>query len=181
MHHIAAQIDKLGVPQPAVLELCCGAGLLAETLLPALPTARYVGIDVNPPFLDTARARLEPWQERVTLLCADLNGETWPQELADAGAPARFDAVVSLQSLHDLGGEPEVARMYAMAQSVLRPGGLFLNADLIVAPGQELPDNPGRRSVVRHLALLNDCGYTNTAFTLEVGDFGVVVGFSPET
>lgn len=179
MNHIVAQIDALNVPQLAVLELCCGAGLLAATLLDALPSARYVGIDVNPSFLDAARERLHPWRDRATLLCSDLNRDGWLHDLADSGAPAPFDAVVSMQSLHDLGGEPEVARIYAMAQQVLRPGGLFLNADLIVEPGEELPDNPGRRSVPRHLELLNTYGYTNSECTMKTGGFGAVVGFAP--
>lgn len=179
MDHIAAQIAAQGKENAVVLELCCGAGLLAWTLLDTHPNLQYVGVDFNPPFLNAARERLNSWPERVTLLCADLNRDAWPQQLIDDGAPEDVDAIVSMQSLHDLGGEPEVANVYARAQRLLRPGGLFLNADFIVAQGEELPNNPGRRSVPRHLELLTQHGYTNATCSLETEGFGVVQGFAP--
>jgi hypothetical protein len=50
-----------------------------------------------------------------------------------------------------------------------------VNADLVVAPGEELPDNPGRRSIGRHLELLQAHGYSTVACTLAAGGFGVLV------
>ena len=73
--------------------------------------------------------------------------------------------------------EPEPAT--TLARSLLAPGGLLLNADLVVPPGQDNPDKPGRRTVARHLELLHSHGYERVACTLEQGEFGCVVGFSP--
>jgi len=179
MVHIAAQVKALPVAAPHVLELCCGTGLLAETLLDALPTARYTGIDFSQPFLDAARARLDRFADRATLIQADLNRAAWLNLLKAHGADGCFHAIVSMQSLHDLGGEPQVNRIYRLARDRLLPDGLFLNADLIVQPGEELPDNPGRRSIARHMELLESHGYCNVACTLERGGFGCVVGFAP--
>ena len=58
------------------------------------------------------------------------------------------------------------------------PGGLFLNADLVVPSGVERADNPGRRSIERHLELLQAHQYQRVSATLDVGEFGVVVGYA---
>ncbi|MEZ4868857.1 MAG: class I SAM-dependent methyltransferase [Caldilineaceae bacterium] len=171
-----AQQRTLAAAPLQVLELCAGPGMLAELICTALPTARYVGVDFSPPFLAYARRRLAAYAPRITLLEADLNEDDWSARLADRGVSSFFHAIVSLQSLHDLGGEPELARAYTQARALLTPRGLFLNADLIVAPGEELADNPGRRAIPRHLELLTQAGYTDVQCTLETGGFGCVVG-----
>ena len=181
--HIAQQVvhtaDHLNTAAPHVLELCCGPGMLAEALLVALPTMRYVGIDLSPTLLEFTRQRIRLHDGRIMLIQANLNENAWLDQLAVYDAASRFHAIVTMQSLHDLGGEPEVSRIYGLARELLVPGGLFLNADLVVAPGVELPNNPGRRSIARHLALLEQHGYTNSHSTLTVAGFGCVVGNRP--
>jgi hypothetical protein len=176
--HIVAQLQTLAAEPLHLLELAPGAGLLAERLLTALPHLHYVGIDSSAPMLAAVRERLHAYGERAVILDHDLNGESWLGHLTHYGVAGCFHAVVSLQSIHDLGGELQVSRIYRLARELLLPGGLFLNADLIVQPGEELPDNPGRRSVVRHLELLQAAGYRELACTLETGGFGVVIGRS---
>ncbi|MCP4360348.1 MAG: hypothetical protein GY796_20260, partial [Chloroflexi bacterium] len=87
--------------------------------------------------------------------------------------------IVSMQSLHDLGDEAAVNRIYGLAKSLLVPGGLFLNADLIVPPQQDKPGNPGRRSISRHLELLQAQDYRQVTCTLARGEFGCFVAFAP--
>ena len=173
--HIADLILALGQPQPQALELCCGFGRLAEVLLTVVPKLHYTGVDVSPPFLEFARQQLAVYPQ-VQLLEVDLNDEAWPQ-LVTAASPARFHAIVSLQSLHDVGDETAVSRVYALAKSLLLPGGFFLNADLIVAEGESLPNNPGRLTLARHLHLLQEHGYGNVACPLAAGGFGCVIGW----
>jgi SAM-dependent methyltransferase len=176
MHHIVEQVGVLSFAPLHLLELCPGAGVLAEQLLHQLPTLHYVGIDSSPPMLAYGRARLAAWGKRATIFAADLNTDGWLAQVAEQGADGKFHAIVSLQSLHDLGGEAEVDRIYGLARALLVRGGLFLNADLIVAPGEELPNNPGRRSIGRHLELLQAHGYNEVSCTLAAGGFGVLVG-----
>lgn len=181
--HIAQQVAKtaarLNTAEPHVLELCCGPGVLAEALLTAQPTIRYMGIDLSPTLLEFTHQRLQSHANRVTLIQANLNEDTWLAQLENCATAPPFHAIVTMQSLHDLGGEPEVSRIYGLARDLLTPGGLFLNADLIVAPGAELPNNPGRRSIARHLELLEQHGYTNSHNTLTVGGFGCVSANRP--
>lgn len=174
VRHVGQAVAALPFPNPHVVELGTGAGTLAERLLAEPSQVVYTGIDFSQPLLASARRRLNVYQERVNLCQADLNQDEWPQCLDHP-----IHAIVSMQSLHDLGGETEVDRIYGLAQELLVPGGLFLNADLIVEPGQELPDNPGRRSVPRHLELLRAHGYERVACSLEVGGFGCFVAFAP--
>lgn len=175
MHHISRQIAALPFSAPHVVELGLGPGLLAELLLTELPQITYTGLDFSALLLATARERLAPFGDRVRLIHADLNADAWPDHLS-----GKIQAIVSMQALHDLGGESQVNRIYRMAKALLVPDGLFLNADLVVPPGQDRPDNPGRRSIPRHLELLRSHGYERISCTLELSDFGCVVGFAPE-
>jgi SAM-dependent methyltransferase len=174
MQHIGQQIAALPFPRPQVVELGLGPGLLAEVLLARLPQITYTGLDFSEVLLACARARLARFADRVEIIRTDLNQDGWTMQLS-----ARPQAMISMQSLHDLGGEGEVNRIYRLARELLGPGGLFLNADLTVPPGQDLPDNPGRRSVSRHLELLTSHGYERVACTLQVADFGCFVAFTP--
>lgn len=177
VQHIVQQVSDLAFSPPHVLELCSGAGLLAEQLLRALPAVEYTGIDFLQAMVDATQARLAGFGAHATLFQADLNKDEWLAQLALQGGQGKFHAIISMQSLHDLGGEPEVGRIYQLARSLLLPGGLFLNADLIVIPGEELPDNPGRLTISRHLALLQAQGYKHIKHTFDSGGFGCVIGF----
>lgn len=178
MEHIIKQLDALPFAPLHLLEFCIGPGALAEQMLRRLPHLQYTGIDLLQPFINLSQQRLAPFTQQVRLFQANLNEEGWPDLLKGRGDHGRFHAIVSLQSLHDLGGEREVDRVYGVAKRLLMPGGLFLNADLIVQPGEELPDNPGRRTIARHRELLQGHGYQGVACTLATDGFGCVVGFN---
>lgn len=177
IQHIIQQVSDLAFSPLYILELCSGAGLLAEQLLRALPKVEYTGIDFLQAMVDATQARLTGLGVRATLFQADLNGDEWLAQLAPQGEQGKFHAIISMQSLHDLGGEPEVNRIYRLAHSLLLPGGLFLNADLTVVPGEELPDNPGRLTISRHLALLQAQGCKHVKNTFNNGGFGCIIGF----
>lgn len=174
MQHIGQQIAALPFPRPHIVELGLGPGQLAEALLDRMPQLSYTGLDFSELLLTCAQERLARFAERLEIIRVDLNQDGWTTQLS-----ARPQAIISMQSLHDLGGENEVNRIYRLARDLLVPGGLFLNADLIVPPGQDRPDNPGRRSVPRHLELLTSHGYDRVACTLQVTGFGCFVGFAP--
>lgn len=177
VQHITALVTGLGQAQPQVLELCCGPGRLAAALLSTVPDLHYTAVDLSPPFLEFARQRLAEYSERAALFEGDLSEAIWPTLVAARGNGGRFHAIVSLQSLHDVGDEGAISRVYGLVKPLLLPGGFFLNADLIVAAGEELPNNPGRLPIARHLDLLREQDYTNVACPLAVGGFGCVIGW----
>ncbi len=176
VQHIKEQINALPFSSPQVVELCAGHGVLAEALLTWLPHIRYIGFDSSALLLNVAQDRLIPFGNRAQLIGADLNTNDWLRHL-----DGDIQAIVSMQSLHDLGGEVEVNRIYRLAKERLVPGGLFLNADLVVSPGQDKPNIPGRRSIPRHLELLRSHGYERVTCTLEQGEFGCCVAFVANT
>jgi SAM-dependent methyltransferase len=174
MQHIVAQLKALPFAELQVVELGPGPGLLAELLLGELPWLTYTGFDSSKLLLAFARTKLAPFGQRARLIQADLNTESWLTQLPD-----QIQAIISLQALHDLGEEGHINRIYGLAQRLLVPGGLLLNADFVVPPGQDDLEQPGRRSIPRHLELLQAQGFERVACTLETGQFGCLVGFAP--
>lgn len=174
MQHLAVQLKALPFPALQVVELGPGPGLLAELLLHELPQMHYTGFDSSDLLLAHAQNQLAPFGPRARLIQADLNAGDWLAHL-----PAEVNAFISLQALHDLGDESHINRVYGLARRLLVPGGLLLNADFVVSPGQDNPDQPGRRSIPRHLELLHAHGFERVSCTLELGQFGCIVGFAP--
>jgi cyclopropane fatty-acyl-phospholipid synthase-like methyltransferase len=168
--HILAQIMQMPYADPHVVEFCTGPGMLAETLLAGQASLRYTGLDISDPLLTYAQARLAPYRDRLELIEADLNADEWPPLVKKP-----VHAAVTMQSLHDLGDESHVARIYAMARTLLTPGGLFINADLLDWTVQEPGTNPGRLSTERHMELLTELGFVEVTCSLQLGGFGCFV------
>ncbi|HEX8796666.1 MAG TPA: methyltransferase domain-containing protein [Polyangiaceae bacterium] len=97
-----------------VVDQGCGAGRLTEVLLDRLPRGRVVAIDASEAMLETARARLVRFGERVSFVRADA--ATWV-------APAPVDAVFSTATYHWV--KDHEALFVSVARS-LRPGGLLV-------------------------------------------------------
>ncbi len=102
-----------------ILELGVGTGETARRVLGRNPAARLTGIDESPPMLERARAFLPP--------SADLR----VGRLQDRLPAGPFDAVVSALAVHHL-TPAEKRDLFARVASVLRPGGLFVLADVVV-------------------------------------------------
>jgi SAM-dependent methyltransferase len=163
--HLSRQL--VDAPGVHVVELCAGAGALAEQLLSDHPQITYTGIDITPPLLNLARSRLAPFAGRVTWLEADLNQDEW---LGQISRPVH--AFVSLQSIHDLGDEAAVARIMGLVARNLAPKGQFIYADMLLADPPEENPNPGKLSVPRHLELLRAAGFATSSCTWTVSVFG---------
>ncbi len=173
MSHICHQIEQLQIEDPTVVELCIGPGQLAETLCNIIPRINYIGLDFIQPFLDFTAAKLLIDGKFV---CANLTGAEWPNLLKNASQTGRIDAIVSMQSLHDVGDADQIASIYAQCQKLLGKEGLFINADLITQEGDEANARPGRLTVPHHLELLQAAGYASTGCSLRTAQFGVCFG-----
>lgn len=110
--------------EPRILDLAGGTGSITIRALDRFPKATSVVLDVDAALLAIAAGTFEG-DERAQVLTADLASRDWPQALGD---DAEFDAVLTATALHWLTPE-RVAGVYAEAASVLRPGGIFANAD----------------------------------------------------
>ncbi len=111
-------------PSPArILDLGCGPGSLAREFLRAFPEAHVIGIDFDPTLLVLARARLAEFGARARCILASLRDPSWVNSVIGP-----FDAVVSATALHWL-DDISLSRLYGELGQLLRPGGIFLNAD----------------------------------------------------
>lgn len=106
-----------------VLDLGAGTGLLAAMIRAAHPDTRLMLVDLAPAMLDQARGRF-----------AGATGiEYRVADYAERPPAGPFDLVVSALSIHHL-ADPAKRRLFAALHAALAPGGLFVNADQVLAP-----------------------------------------------
>ena len=155
-----------------VLELGTGTGETARRLLEAHPDAFLVGVDSSAEMLAVAGAALPT--ERVDLRVGAIE-EPLPE--------GPFDLVASALCVHHLSG-PEKADLFGRVLSVLRPGGRFVLADVVVpvdpveattplTPGFDRPS-----SLSDQVAWLLDAGF-EVRVCWSSGDLAVVAADAP--
>ncbi|WP_127504280.1 class I SAM-dependent methyltransferase [Actinoplanes solisilvae] len=116
-------------PAPRVLDLAGGTGTISLRTLARFPRARVTVLDQDPVLMAIAAASL---RDRAEVVDADLGDPGWRAKLPEEG----FDAVLTATALHWLPAE-RVATLYGEIREVLRPGGIFVNADHM--PEESLP------------------------------------------
>jgi SAM-dependent methyltransferase len=123
LKHLAWLVAATQPPTASVVDVGCGTGSVTAAVLRALPDSRAVGVDLDPAMLVLAEARLKAFGDRVRLVQADLREPAWMEAVE-----APVDAVLSATTLHWLGPE-QLRELYRQLADLLRPGGLFANAD----------------------------------------------------
>jgi trans-aconitate methyltransferase len=117
-------LDEWGGPDsPAIADLGAGTGLLSAMVARNLTKARLHLIDASEKMLAQARARFAD-DTRFTYAVMDYTID--PIE-------GPWDAIVSALSIHHLGDDAKHA-VYRRIFDALAPGGIFINADQIMAP-----------------------------------------------
>ena len=112
-----------------ILDVGAGYGPVSAFILDRYPHATCVAQDGSEPMLRRARQLVSTYGDRITLHQSDLFEANWlPGELGP------FDAVVSSSCLHNLRDFKRIREIYGEIHAHLKPGGAFLNADLINAP-----------------------------------------------
>ena len=120
---VAGALAETDAERPDVLDLGAGTGLFASFIRQRYPEARLTLVDLSERMLDVARARFEG-DPRVRFVVADYT------KLEGA---ASYDLIVSSLSIHHLTDE-EKAALYRNVYAMLRPGGIFVNADQVLGP-----------------------------------------------
>ena len=173
---IIREIQRIEAENPTVAELCIGSGQLARAMCEAVPKIQYVGLDFMQPFIDFTAGNHVIQGVNAAFVCADLTADEWPSLLSNAASSAPFNAIVSMQSLHDVGGSESTSHIYQQCQRLLSPKGFLINADLITQVGDEENARPGRLTVPHHLELLSKAGFTTSSCLFQNDLFGICIG-----
>jgi tRNA (cmo5U34)-methyltransferase len=111
-----------------VLDLGAGTGLLTAAVAEAYPDTRFELLDGSAEMLAEAQQRLG---ERVDAVHV--------QDMASGLPAGPFDAVISALAIHHL-EDADKRVLFGRVREVLRPGGLFVNAEQVAGPTPELAD-----------------------------------------
>jgi cyclopropane fatty-acyl-phospholipid synthase-like methyltransferase len=129
---MAAELSAARVAPIRVLELGSGPGMLAEQLLGAVDAiGEYTLFDFSEPMHELARRRLAAHTARCRHVEGSFLTEHWPSLLHP-----RYDAVVSLQAVHELRDAALIPLLYRRArEELLTAGGVVLVADMVNLAG----------------------------------------------
>ena len=129
-----------------ILDLGCSVGHQTLPWARAYPNASVTGIDVAAPCLRYAHGRAQAQGVTAHFAQADATALPYPD--------ANFDLVFSSMFLHELPLK-DIAKVFAEAKRVLRPGGMLLHYEL--PPNNQLPAYDG-------FYLDWDCWYNNEPY-----------------
>ena len=113
-----------------VLDVGAGYGVVTEEVLRCFPRARVTLVDFSEPMFEHARRRLESHSAQLAFVLGDLRNAQWTTRV---GGP--FDLAVSAIAIHNLRDHGLIAACYRAVRSVLKPGTMFLDSDLVSFSG----------------------------------------------
>lgn len=138
----AALAGSDGEAPRLIIDVGAGPGGFLVAMLSAYPDARAVWLDLSSEMEAMARRALEPFGPRVSYVLGDMT------RLTELELPKGADVLVTSRASHHLDAA-ELARFYAEAASLLRPGGWLLNLDHVRPPeGWEVRYRATRRLLV---------------------------------
>ena len=150
-----------------VLELGSGPGFLAETVLSECPDlASYTLFDFSEPMLAMSRERLAGFP-RAEFVLGDFKAPGW-QRGSFGSRQEPYDAVISMQAVHEIRHKRHVPGLYREVRDLLRPEGCLLVAD-------HTPVEDSLRSSSLHmtadeqLAALIQAGFSKPHLVLTIG------------
>lgn len=130
-------VAEVAGPEPrSVLDLACGPGSISKRLLRRFPPTIVTAVDADPFLLEIGRRTQGDAGGRLQWIQADLRVPGWEAGLRQA---APFDAILTSTAMHWL-ASPDLVRVYRTLGELIRPGGIFLNAEHLRAtrPGGRL-------------------------------------------
>jgi tRNA (cmo5U34)-methyltransferase len=114
-----------------ILDLGAGDGALGDAVLGAFPTSHLTLVDASEAMLAEARQRFAHAPD-FRFVLSDFQALMAGDELAGP-----FEACVSSQAIHHLGTEDK-NRLFVYIHRLLAPGGVFVNADALLPPTEDL-------------------------------------------
>ena len=161
MRLIARTLHQRVGADARVFELGSGPGFLAERVLEEGRVQSYTALDASEAMHTLARRRLGAWLPLLRFVTRSFAEPGWTHGLGP------FDAVVTLQAVHEVRDRGRIPDVLMWLHELLRPDGLLLYADLHVAA-----DTPGRLHLTRaeQPLLLAQAGFHDVGPLLELDD-----------
>jgi len=151
-----------------ILDLGSGPGFLAEHILDRCDVASYHLFDFSPHMLELSRTRLERFAERVCFHKGSFLEENWWQTL-----PSPFDAIVSLQAVHEVRQADRIPQLYRELRSLLGDQGIALIADQV---NDEVQQEEHFLTASDHEAALREAGFDEIRQVCAIGDLKMFAG-----
>ena len=127
-----------------ILDVGAGYGPVSKFILDQFPNATCIAQDGSEPMLQRARQIMASYGTRFQAHQSDLFDKNWlPQQFGP------FDAAVSVSCLHNLRDFKRISEIYGDIRTHLKPGGVFLNLDLVNAPTLALQQHYVRVTAMR--------------------------------
>jgi ubiquinone/menaquinone biosynthesis C-methylase UbiE len=112
-----------------ILDVGAGYGALAQFLLEQFPNATALCQDGSEEMAELGRQRMSKWKGRFDYVIADFSKRGWSRAI-----PGSFDAIVSSIAIHNVRVPATIEEIYKEVFQLLKPGGCFLNVDLVFVP-----------------------------------------------
>lgn len=119
----ARLLADMDPPACRILELGSGPGLLAQRVLQEISVDEYVLLDFSAPMMKMAKETLGE-RDDVSYALVDFKSPHWPSQLTGP-----FDAIVSMQAVHEIRHKRHVPWLYAQASTLMREGGTLAVCD----------------------------------------------------
>lgn len=154
--------------KPRILDLGSGPGFLAEHILDRCDAAAYHLFDFSPHMLNLSRARLGRFAERVGFHRGSFLEEDWWQML-----PSPFDAIVSLQAVHEVRQADRIPQLYRELRALLGDEGIVLIADQV---NDEEKQEEHFLTASDHETALREAGFDEVRQVCAIGDLKMFAG-----
>jgi SAM-dependent methyltransferase len=112
-----------------ILDVGAGYGALAQFLLERFPNATAVCQDGSEEMAALGRRRMRKWKGRFDYVIADFSKPGWSRAIDGS-----FDVIVSTIAIHNVRVPGIIEAIYKEMLELLKPGGCFLNLDLVFVP-----------------------------------------------
>ena len=148
------------------LDLGVGTGVFSKRFLEKYVISKVVAIDGAASMLELAKSRLGELTQRVEWVLSDFRTMS-----ATVIRPDTFDVVISSYALHHLNAQEKLAVLKPVVRAI-KPGGWFLNADLVMAeaPNVERRIQEIRVKAITDLAPAQDKRFYSTDATRQFLD-----------
>jgi tRNA (cmo5U34)-methyltransferase len=113
-----------------VIDLGCGTGSIAKKVKETYPNAQVTCVDIAENMIEMARIKLSSYSD-VRYQASDFYQLNFSET---------YDVVISSLALHHLITDEDKQDFYSKIYKALPPGGIFYNADVVLASGSHLQE-----------------------------------------